>query len=320
MDKRVRWGIAGPGRMAATMAAEFAHSPSNQLVAVASRDHGRAMDFAAEHRIPTTYGSYAELCADRNIDAIFVATPHPQHADIALEAIAHGKAVLVEKAFTDSVASSKRVISAARAAKVFCMEGVWTRFLPAVVKAREVIASGELGQVRAVQGDLTAFRTFDPTDRIFDRAQGGGAMLDVGVYALSFAQMFLGDPSSVHAVGGRLPNGVDGEFGLVLGYPDGRLATLQGGFTAQGPGRMMIACTNGWIDVLPRFHRASTIIVWRGKHAEELSFPSEGAGYFHELEHVAACLRDGLTESPIMPLRDTLIVQEIMQKALTQIP
>lgn len=317
MADRIRWGIAGPGRMAAVMAGDFAHAPSNELVAVGSRDLGRAQQFAAEHGIPVVHGSYADLCADHGLDAIYVATPHPQHVDIALDAIAHGKAVLVEKSFTDSPAATQRIVDAARAAHVFCMEGMWTRFLPAVQTIRDLIAAGELGEVRSVQGDLTAFREFDPNDRLFDPAKGGGAVLDLGVYVISFAQAFLGTPDSVQAVGGVLGNGVEGEFGVLLGYRDGRLASLQGGFTTYGPGRMMITGTKGWIDVFPRFHRAQKIVVWRGKQPEELT--CDAPGYFYELEHVAACLRDGLSESPIMPLDDTLAVQSIMADVIAKI-
>lgn len=126
------------------------------------------------------------------MDAVYIATPHPQHTDIALAAIAAGKPILVEKAFTASVADTERIIDAARQAKVFAMEAMWTRFNPAVAHLREVIGNGELGEIRGCQGDLTAFREFDPADRLFDPAKGGGAVLDLGVYVMSFAQHFLG--------------------------------------------------------------------------------------------------------------------------------
>lgn len=312
----VRWGIAGPGRMAAVMTEAFAEVPNGEVVAVGSRSPERARAFAAEHAISQAHGSYAELVADPEIDAIYIATPHPQHTDIALAAIAAGKPILVEKAFTATPEDTERIVGSARAAGVFAMEAMWTRFNPAIAHARQLIADGAIGQVRGVQGDLTAFRPFDPHDRLFDPALGGGAVLDLGVYVLSFAQHLLGTPDVVHAVGGVFPTGVEGEFGVLLGYRDGRSATLSGGFTAYGPGRMMVLGTHGWIDVHPRFHRSPALTVWRGKTPEHLTFPG---GYQYELVHVGECLAAGLTESPVMPLEDTIAVQRLMADVLGQV-
>ncbi|MBK8447944.1 MAG: Gfo/Idh/MocA family oxidoreductase, partial [Micropruina sp.] len=181
---------------------------------------------------------------------------------------------------------------------------------------REVIAAGELGEIRSCQGDLTAFRDYDPADRLFDPAKGGGAVLDLGVYVVSIAQHFLGTPAVVHATGGRYDSGVEGEFSLLLGYPDGRSATLAGGFTTYGPGRIMLTGTKGWVDVHPRFHRSAGVTIWREKTPETLEFES---GYRFEIEHVGDCLDQGLTESPVMPLDDTIAVQAIMADALAQI-
>ncbi len=302
--------------MAETMVAAFAHVTNGELVAVGSRSLERAQQFADAHRIPRAHGSYEELVADPDVDAVYIATPHPQHTDIALAAIAAGKAILVEKAFTSTVEDTQRIVDAARAAGVFAMEAMWTRFNPGAAYARELLASGEIGQLRAVNGDLTAFRAFDPKDRLFDPALGGGAVLDLGVYVLSFAQGFLGDPDIVHAVGGFVDSGVEGEFGVLLGYDDGRSATLSGAFTAYGPGRMALLCTQGWIDVHPRFHRTPSLTVWRGKEPDTLHFDH---GYQHEVIHVGECLAQGLTESPIMPLDDTLAVQRLMAQVLEQI-
>lgn len=312
----VRWGIAGPGRIAATMAEAFAHVGNGELVAVGSRSVERAEAFAIAHGIGRAHGAYRDLCADPEVDAIYVATPHPQHVDIALEAIAAGKAVLVEKAFTSTLEDTERVVNAARDAGVFCMEAMWTRFNPGVVAAREFIDDGAIGTLRGAQGDLTAFREFDPHDRLFDPALGGGAVLDLGVYVLSFVQHFLGSPDVLHATGALYETGVESDFSVLLGYADGRSATVSGGFSAYGPGRMMLLGTQGWIDVHPRFHRSASITLWRGKESETFHFES---GYHFEVEHVGRCLADGLTESPVMPLSDTVAVQAMMSQVLNQI-
>jgi predicted dehydrogenase len=315
----VRWGIAGPGRIAATVAAEFAHVPDAELVAVGSRSLERASEFAGRFGIPEAFGSYAELFAS-DVDAVYLATPHAQHTALALQAIEAGKALLVEKSFTASVADTAAIIDAARSRGVFCMEAMWTRFLPAVTYLRELVASGKLGEVRAVYGDLLAFREFEPSDRLFNPALGGGAVLDLGVYVISFAQQFLGTPEVVHAVGGLYPNGVEGEAGILLGWPDGRYSTQAIGFTAPGPGRQVVAGTNGWVEVKPRFHRAEQLSVHLlGEPAEELVLPKTGSGYCHELIHVDECLAAGLIESPVMPLDDTLAVQQVMAEVLSQL-
>ena len=319
MTAAIRWGIAGPGRIAATMAAEFATVPGAELVAVGSRSAQRADEFAARFAIPQAYGSYDDLFA-ADVDAIYLATPHAQHTDLALAAIDAGKAVLVEKSFTTSVADTLAVVDAARAAWVFVMEAMWTRFLPAIVELRRMVADGELGEVRTIQGDLIARREFDPADRLFDPGLGGGAVLDLGVYVLSFVQQLLGVPDRVHATGGLLPNGVEGEAGILLGWDDGRFASQVVSFRVAGPGRQVVAGSRGWVEVLPRFHRAETL-VWHPLDgpAQARHLPKRGAGYGHEVEHVNECLRAGLTESPVMPLDDTVAVQRLMAEVLRQL-
>jgi predicted dehydrogenase len=315
----VRWGIAGPGRIAATVAAEFAHVPDAELVAVGSRSPERAEAFAERFGIPQAFGSYDDLFAS-DIDVVYLATPHGHHAEHALLAIEAGKPVLVEKAFTVTAAQARRVAEAARAAGVFAMEAMWTRFLPAVARLREIVGSGQLGEVRAVYGDLLAFREYDPADRLFNPALGGGAVFDLGVYVISFAQQFLGTPERVHAVGGHYPGGVEGEAGILLGWPDGRYSTQAIGFTAPGPGRQVVAGTGGWVEVKPRFHRAEVLSVnLRGQEPREVVLPRTGVGYCHELIHVGECLAAGLTESPVMPLADTLAVQQVMARVLEQL-
>ena len=302
--------------MAADMAAALAQVSNGELVAVGSRSLERAQAFASEHGIPRAHGSYEDLLADPDVDAIYIATPYPQHTDIALAAIGAGKPILVEKAFTATVEDTERIVDAARAAGVFAMEAMWTRFNPGVARIRELVAQGAIGELRGVHGDLTAFREFVPTDRLFDPELGGGAVLDLGVYVLSFVQHFLGDPDVVHAVGATYETGVESDFSAVLGYADGRSATVAGGFSGHGPGRMMLVGTQGWIDVHPRFHRAPSITVWDSRKnaiTEDFTF-----GYEHEVIHVGECLAQGLTESPVMPLSDTVAVQRLMAQVIEQ--
>jgi predicted dehydrogenase len=315
-EREIRWGIVGPGRIASLVMPDFAFVEHARPVAVASRSLERAQAFADEHGLDRAYGSYADIIADPELDALYIATPHPQHEAIALAAIDAGKAVLVEKTFTATVAGATAVIDAAQAQQVFAMEAMWTRFQPAIVAARDLIADGAIGEVRQVQADLGVDRPYDPTDRLFDPAQGGGAMLDLGVYVVSLAQHFLGNPDSVHVNGSLAPTGVDLEAGLLLGYDDGRAASLLISLRNPTPGAARIHGTKGWIDIPPRFHHPKKIVLCRAGHEPEtLDRPPLGTGYAHELIEVTENVRAGRTESAVMPLADTLAVQRILNEA-----
>jgi predicted dehydrogenase len=312
----VRWGIVGPGRIASLLIKDFPYVEGAEALAVASRSAERAEAFAAEHGLALAYGSYHEIVNDPEVDVLYIATPHPQHHAIALAAIAAGKAVLVEKTFTATVAGTEEVIDAARQHQVFAMEAMWTRFQPAIVAARALIEDGAIGQVRQLQADLGVDRPYNPADRLFDPAQGGGAMLDLGVYVVSFAQYFLGTPDRVEVTGSLAATGVDAEAGMLLGYDDGRAATLLISLKHHTPGAARIQGTKGWIDVPPRFHHPHRIVLHRrGQDAEAISRLPLGAGYSHELIEVTECVRAGRTESLIMPLADTLAVQRILNEA-----
>ena len=320
MSETIRWGVVGPGRIADKVTADFVHVHGAEPVAVASRDLGRAQEFAGRHGIGRAYGSYAEIVADPDVDVLYLATPHPMHHAAALAAIDAGKALLVEKAFTATVAGSVEVVQRARAAGVFVMEAMWTRFQPVVVALRELVADGAIGEVRSVQADLGISRAWDPADRLFSMELGGGAMLDLGVYPVSFAQMLLGDPARVTAAGSTFPTGADAEAGLLLDWPDGRTATLTCSLRGELPGSARVFGTAGWIDVLPRFHHPETIVMHRaGAEPETITRPRTGGGYAHELVEVTECVRAGRTESAGMPLDDTLAVMRILGSALDQL-
>ena len=320
VEREIRWGIVGPGRIAAKVVGDFEHVPGARAVAVGSRSADRAAAFAAEHQLERSYGSYAELVDDDDVDVLYIATPHPQHHLIAVTALEAGKAVLVEKTFTATVAGAQAIIDTARAHEVFAMEAMWTRFQPAIVAIRELIDDGAIGEVRSVTADLGVDQPFNPDDRLFDLLQGGGAMLDLGVYVVSFAQYFLGTPDRVTASGSLAETGVDLEAGLLLGYEDGRAATLLASIRHYTPGAARIHGTEGWIDVEPRFHHPTTFVLTRrGQDPQTQTRPVTGGGYAHELIEVTECVRAGRTESAVMPLDDTLAVQRILNEACEQL-
>ena len=318
--RSVRWGIVGPGRIAEALVGDFEYVPDADVVAVGSRSSDRARAFADKHHIGRAYGSYREIIADPDVDVLYIATPHPQHHAIGVQAAREGKSILVEKAFTVTHAGAQTLVDEARAHHVFAMEAMWTRFQPAVVKARQLFADGAIGEVRSVQADLGVVRSFDPADRIFAYELGGGAILDLGVYVISFAQMVLGTPTSVSAHGVLEPSGVDAEASLLVGFPQGRTATLMCSLHSPMPGHARIFGSTGWIDVLPRFHHPRSIVLHRhDAEPERFDLPAQGAGYSHELIEVTESIKAGRTESAIMSLDDTLAVQWVMDEALAQL-
>lgn len=316
----VRWGVVGPGRIAAKVVADFGHVPGAEVVAVASRSAERAQAFATEHGIARAHGSYRAIVEDEGVDVLYVATPHPQHRAVTLAAIAAGKAVLVEKAFTVTPAATREIVDAARARGVFVMEAMWTRFQPAIARLRDLVAEGAIGPVQSVQADLGAQHNTDPADRFYNPDTGGGALFDVGVYPISFAQMLLGTPETVTAHGVLAATGVDVEEAVLLGWPDGRSAALLASLRCATPGTARVIGTAGWIDVPPRFHHPHSLVLARtGREPETIAAPPLGAGYAHELIEVTECVAAGRTESAVMPLADTVAVQDVMAAVATQL-
>jgi predicted dehydrogenase len=316
----IRWGIAGPGRIAESLAGDFQHVPGAELTAIGSRSLARAQDFAGRHGAARAYGSYAELMTDPEVDVVYIATPHPQHHAVAVAALRAGKGVLVEKSFTATVAGAQDIITTAHATGGFAMEAMWTRFQPAIVRLRELIADGAIGDVLSVQADLGVVKDYDPKDRLFDPALGGGAVLDLGVYVVSFAQMVLGTPSRVVGAGTTGPSGVEIDATMLLGFPGGATATLTTSLHSPLPGQARVFGTKGWIDVLPRFHHPDQIVLHRsGVDPETITAPRTGGGYAHELIEVTECVRAGRAESAVMPLADSLVVQQVLNEVLGQL-
>jgi len=316
----VRWAVVGPGRIAAKVVRDFPHVPGAEVVAVASRSLERAQAFAAEHGIGRAHGSYRAVIDDADVDVLYIATPHPQHRAVALAALRAGKAVLVEKAFTVTPEATREIVDLARETGVFAMEAMWTRFQPAIVAMQALIAEGAIGTVQSVQADLGAQHPTDPADRFYDLTVGGGALFDVGVYPISFAQMVLGTPETVTAHGALAPSGVDVEEAVLLGWPDGRSASLLASLRCATPGTARVVGTGGWIEVPPRFHHPSSLVLARNGHEPEIIEASPaGAGYSHELREVTECVAAGRGESTVMPLDDTVAVQEVMATVAKQL-
>jgi predicted dehydrogenase len=279
-DAPIRWGILGTGGIARTFTEDLLLLPDHQVVAVGSRAEETAQVFAARYRIPRAHGSYAALAADDEVDVVYVATPHNGHAEAATLCLMGGRAILVEKPFTTSAAEAEPVIALARERGLFAMEAMWTRLNPLVVEVRRLVAERAIGEVQAVYADFSTAFDYDPDHRVWNPDLAGGALLDLGIYPLSFASMLLGEPDRAGAVAAKAPTGVDANTGILLGYPGGAVALLHCGLLAESPQTATVVGTTGRIEVGSPFYRPTHLTVHRdGRPAEEITADLPGHGY-----------------------------------------
>lgn len=316
MNHTVGWGILGAGRIAGKFATEAKLVPGARLVAVGSRSAEKAGEFAQQNGVERAYGSYAELVADPDVDAIYVATLHPQHCEHTLLALDAGKAVLCEKPFAVTGREARLMIERARARKLFLMEAMWARFNPITVQVRQWIADGRIGEPRMVTVDFGFRAAWNPQSRLLNPALAGGALLDVGVYVLAYASMVFGRPAQIQAVGHIGETGVDEQVAMVLKYDQGQIASLTCAIRTPSPQGARIDGTEGAIEI-PAFWRAPIARLIRPKED-----PVEATGDFgfqYEIAEALACLAAGQTESPNLPLDETLAIAETMDEVRRQI-
>jgi predicted dehydrogenase len=312
----VRWGVLATGRIAATVSRDLDHVPGAVRHAVASRHLDRAQAFARGQGFAVAHGSYADLVQDPEVDVIYVATPHPQHLAAAELALRAGKPVLVEKPLTATLAGAQRLVDLARATGTFCMEAMWTRFLPNGQRLAALVREGVIGEVRTVHADLGMRVPDDPTSRYLDPTLGGGALLDVGVYPIALAQQLLGAPESVQVTGTLTATGVDGDVALLVRSRGGGTGLLSASITSHPAGAAWVEGTAGRIEVPRSFERVPALHVHRpGTEDEVVDLGHLGTGYAHMLSHVQRCLAEGRSESPVMPLTDTLDVMRVVDTA-----
>jgi predicted dehydrogenase len=308
----IRWGILGTGGIARTFTEDLLHV-GHEVVAVGSRAAHTAEAFADRYGIARAYGSYAELAADDKVDVVYVATTHNVHHSAARTCLEAGRAVLVEKPFTTTAADAQDLVALARERNLFAMEAMWTRFNPLVARVRALVADGAIGDVKAVYADFSENFPFDAAHRLWAPDLAGGALLDLGVYPVSFAWMLLGEPATVQAVTTPAPTGVDSNTGILFGYESGAVALLHCGFLAKSPQTATVTGTAGWIEVAGPFWHPSAMTLHRdGAEPETFRLDVNGHGYTYQAEEVARCLDAGLTESPVMPLDETVAILRIL--------
>jgi predicted dehydrogenase len=317
----LRWGILGTGSIAASFAGDLQLLDEHRLVAVGSRRQSTADDFAARFDAPHPHGSYEELCADPDVDVVYVSTPHPFHAHDALLAIHAGKHVLCEKPFAMNADEATQVITAARHRGVFCMEAMWTRFLPHMRRIRQLLDARTLGDVRTVTADHgPRFLPPNPAFRLYAPELGGGALLDLGIYPVSFASYVLGSPNQVTAASDPTRTGVDAQTSAVLQYAGGAHAVLTTTLGAATPNRAAVTGTEGRIEIDRVWYQPTSFTLHTlSGTAQHFAEPRIGQGLRYQAAEVGRCLRDGLLESPIMPLDESLSIMTTMDEIRRQI-
>lgn len=327
----LRWGILSPGWIASMMTEALQANTGQQVVAVASRSQQRAEAFAQRYGIERAYGSAEELLADDGVDAIYIASPHSEHHRQSLEVIAAGKPVLVEKAFCRNAAEAREVVDAARAAKVPVMEAMWSRFLPQADVLRQLVADGALGEITSLTADHGQYFEPDAEHRLFNPDLAGGALLDLGIYPISFAAMVLGAPQSITARGASAFTGVDGQALMLLEHDNGAgtaFALLDTTLFAKTPTTATVSGTLARVEIPGDFYVPNTL---RYVHRDGTELTLDGAtcdpggpvrghqGLAYEACHFAALVAEGRLESDLMPLDETVSILATIDEVRRQL-
>lgn len=312
--EKIKWGILGLGGIANKFARTIAEMEEVELTAAASRNQGKAWLFGKEYGVAAEkcYGSYEELLADKSIDAVYIAVPHVFHKDLAIACLESGKAVLCEKPVALSGEETREIIASASKNRKFFMEAMKTRFLPIQQRVKQWIDAGKIGEVRLLQADFGFVGEKNPQNRLYDKALGGGALLDVGIYMVSFSSFIFGkQPESIGSAAFIGKTGVDESFSASLCYEGGGQAQLYGAIDLATRKEANIIGTKGRICI-PHFSSAQKAYCLVGENEEELDLPFAINGFEYQIEEVNRCIKAGRLQSDIMSWQDSVEVMDIM--------
>ena len=322
MAETTRWGILATGKIAHKLAEDLALTPDNELAAVGSRRLESAQAFAQQHGAAAAYGSYEELVADPDVDVIYVATPHALHLECARLAFEAGKHVLCEKPLTLNIGEAEEMVRLAREHDRFLMEAMWTACNPVIRRLVDDVRAGRFGTPRQVYAELGFRVDAGPEDRMLNPDLGGGALLDMGIYPLTFAHLMLGPAEELTGTATLSESGVDLDVAVTGRYAGGALATMVASMTSWSSRAASVATDEGRLEVPPEFHHP-TYAVWTPVGGEperiEGDEPVIGIGYGNEIAEVGRCVQAGLRESPLVPLERTLLLMRQMDDLRRQI-
>ncbi|WP_411150035.1 Gfo/Idh/MocA family protein [Streptomyces sp. A30] len=315
-EQSVRWGILATGGIAAAFTADLVDLPDAEVVAVASRTEASAKAFADRFGIPRAYGGWEALAQDEDIDVVYVATPHSAHRAAAGLCLTAGRNVLCEKAFTLNAREAEELVALARERGSFLMEAMWMYCNPLIRRLVDLVRDGAIGEVRTVHADFGLAGPFPPSHRLRDPAQGGGALLDLGVYPVSFAHLLLGEPSDIAARATVSEEGVDLQTGALLSWDSGAIASVHCSLVGGTATTASVTGTLGRIDIPYGFFHTDRFVLHRdGREPQEFTAdPADGprGSLRHEAREVMRALRAGETESPLVPLDGTLAVMRTL--------
>ncbi|HEY4226439.1 MAG TPA: Gfo/Idh/MocA family oxidoreductase [Pseudolysinimonas sp.] len=321
MTDRLRWGILGTGWIATQMTSDLILT-GHAVTAVGSRTQQAADAFAAAHGIPTAHASYEDLVADPQVDAIYVGTPHPFHYENTVLALNAGKHVLVEKPFTLNATEAQKIVDLAASKKLVVLEAMWTRWMPHMIRIRELLAAGALGELRSLIVDHDQKLPTDPARRIQNPDLGGGALLDLGIYPISFAWDLFGEPSSVYALSSPTPvTGVDQNDAIVLGYPSGTKAIINTVLDAAGPNTAVIVGTEARIEIDPTwyFPTSFSLIAPDGTVTERFEQEVPGRGMQFQADELERLVAEGELAGTILPPSETVAIMGTLDEVRRQI-
>ena len=316
----VRWGILGTGFIAGLQTADLIDHGS-LVQAVGSRTLESAREFAARFNILASHGSYEDLVADPDVDVVYISTPHTFHHENALLALNAGKHVLIEKPFTMNAWQAREIVELAESKGLIALEAMWTRYLPHMDRIRELIRSGALGDVRTVIADHNQNLPKDPLHRINNPALGGGALLDLGIYPVSFAFDVFGAPATIRAVASLTGTGVDRQTAMIFEYGDGQQAVLQCALDTAGPNRASIIGTEGRIDIASVWYEPSPFTRYDadGNVVERFDEPVTGRGMQYQAREMERLIGARALANDILPPRQSVQVMEALDNVRRQI-
>jgi len=319
-DAAIRWGICGTGKIADKFVESLANVADAEVVAVGSRTQGRSADFALAHDIPRYHDSYVDLAADDAVDVVYVANTQDGHRDATILMLEAGRHVLCEKPIGMNSAQLEEMIVAAQRNQRFLMEALWSRFLPGYATLTELLDAETVGTIRLIEANF-AFRVPDDVKRghrLFDLDRGGGALLDIGIYPLQLAQLVLGAPVRVAAVGSLSPEGIDEQVAFVTEHEGGASAVMFTSLIAAGSCGARIVGDDGVITIDPTFHAPSRLRVARDGHDEEI-YDVEAPSLHHQVPEVHRCIRAGRLESDVMPWSESRALHATLDDIRRQI-
>ena len=320
MGDRIKWGIIGLGNIAHKFAHDLNLHEGVTLYAVASRNKDKALEFKEKYNSVLSFDNYEDLAKCKEIDIVYIATPHIFHYENTMMCLEAGKTVLCEKPLSMNAEQSKKMIALAKEKNLFLMEALWTRFIPATEKVLELINNNEIGKVKSIKADFGFEAKLRSRNRLFDNKLGGGSLLDIGIYPIFLSLLILGLPSKITANATIDKNNIDTKFSAILDYNDNVKALVESTFEEQTPTEALIIGENGSIKMHYQFHFSKKITLSEeGKPDKNFELNIVGNGYYHEIDEVVNCLKNGHIESEKLPHKFSLDLTTTLDKIRKQI-